>query len=113
MAIRPLTSGSVATGLISIWPEAVQRVVHYSAFRLVAHACRISLLQAGFESCDEIAATCAVAKSRKLVHSGGHQTKVGPLTKPYLIGFLGFPEPADENPSLSTSHPENASQFKL
>jgi hypothetical protein len=26
--------------------------------------------------------------------------KAGPLMKPYFIGFLGFPEAADESPSL-------------
>jgi hypothetical protein len=29
-----------------------------------------------------------------VVHNGGHKTKVGPLTKPYFIGFLGFPGPS-------------------
>ena len=31
------------------------------------------------------------------------KTKAGPLTKPYFLGFLGFPEPADESPSLSAT----------
>jgi len=47
--------------------------------------------------------TCVVAKSRKVVHNGGHKTNAGPLTKPYFIGFLGFPESATENPSLSAT----------
>jgi hypothetical protein len=51
----------------------------------------------------------AVAKSRKVVHNGGHKTKAGPLTKPCFIGFLGFPGPAAENPSLSASFFESYS----
>jgi hypothetical protein len=38
---------------------------------------------------------------RRKVHNGGHKTKAGPFANPYFIGFLGYPEPADESPSLS------------
>ena len=46
-----------------------------------------------------------VAKSRKAVHKAGHKTKAGPLTKPYFIRFLGFPEFAAESPFLSANFP--------
>jgi hypothetical protein len=46
-----------------------------------------------------------VAKSRKAVHKAAHKTKAGPLTKPYFIRFLGFPEFAAESPFLSANFP--------
>jgi hypothetical protein len=45
----------------------------------------------------------SLVAANKVVHNGGHKTKAGLLTKPYFIGFLGFPEPADESPSFSAS----------
>ena len=44
-----------------------------------------------------------VAGIRKVEHNGGHKIRTGPLTKPYFIGFLSFPEPAAESPSLSAT----------
>jgi hypothetical protein len=49
----------------------------------------------------EIRSNLMVAIANWVVHSGGHKTEAGPLTKPYFIGFLGFPEPAAGNPFLS------------
>jgi hypothetical protein len=46
-----------------------------------------------------------VAKSRKAVRKAGHKTKAGPLTKPYFIRFLVFPEFAAESPFLSANFP--------
>src|SRR5450759_2660241 len=43
----------------------------------------------------EIQANLTIAAANKVVHNGGHKTKAGPLTKPYFIGFLGFPETTD------------------
>ena len=47
-----------------------------------------------------IGSNLVIAVANEVVHNGGHKTKAGLLTKPYFIGFLGFPESAAENPSL-------------
>jgi hypothetical protein len=50
-----------------------------------------------------IGSNLVIAVANEVVHNGGHKTKAGPLMKPYFIGFLGFPVPTAENPSLSAS----------
>lgn len=42
-----------------------------------------------------------IAVANKVVHNGGHKIKTGPLTKPYFLGFLGFPEPEAGSPFFS------------
>jgi hypothetical protein len=56
-----------------------------------------------------IGSNLVIAFVNEVVHNGGHKTKAGPLMKPYFVGFLGFPVPTAENPSLSASFFESYS----